>query len=59
MDKIKVLVTDDHPMVLEGMKSKGKGNLKVLPPLYVYNENNTYTDEILEIFRYRGEVVKK
>ena len=41
------------------MKSKGKGNLKVLPPLYVYNENNTYTDEILEIFRYRGEVVKK
>ena len=46
-------------ILLEGMKSKGKGNLKVLPPLYVYNENNTYTDEILEIFRYRGEVVKK
>ena len=41
-------------ILIEGMKSKKKGNLKVLPPLYVYKENNTYTDEILEIFRYRG-----
>ena len=40
---------------IEGNKSKKQGGLKILPPLYVYNENNQYTKEILKIFNYPKE----
>ena len=40
---------------VEGKKSNKKGGLKILPPLYVYNEENKYTDEILKIFNYKKE----
>lgn len=40
---------------IEGKKSNKKGGLKILPPLYVYNEENKYTDEILKIFNYKKE----
>ena len=28
----------------------GKTGLKLLPPLYVHNEDGSYTDEVLKIF---------
>ena len=40
---------------IEGKKSNKKGGLKILPPLYVYNEENKYSDEILKIFNYKKE----
>ena len=40
---------------IEGKKSKKKGGLKILPPLYVYNKDNRYTDEILKIFNYKED----
>ena len=40
---------------IEGKKSNKKGGFKILPPLYVYNEENKYTDEILKIFNYKKE----
>ena len=40
---------------IEGKKSNKKGGLKILPPLYVYNEENKYTDQILKIFNYKKE----
>ena len=40
---------------IEGKKSNKKGGLKILPPLYVYNEENKYTDKILKIFNYKKE----
>lgn len=40
---------------IEGKKSKKKGGLKILPPLYVYNEENKYTKEILKIFNYKED----
>lgn len=40
---------------IEGKKSLKKGGLKILPPLYVYNEKNEYTKEILKIFNYQKE----
>lgn len=35
-------------LLIEGIKD-GKPDLKVLPPLYVYDENNQYTKEVSEI----------
>jgi tRNA1Val (adenine37-N6)-methyltransferase len=43
---------------IEGRKTTNRGNLKVLPPLYVKNEDDTYTKEILTIFNYKPEVEK-
>lgn len=37
-------------LLIEGVKN-GKIGLKVLPPLIVYNDDNTYTDEIKLMFR--------
>ena len=36
-------------VLVEGMKDGGN-ELKILPPLYVYNEDGTYSDEINEIY---------
>jgi len=37
-----------NTLLIEGIKD-GKPDLKILPPLYVYNENNEYTAEVREI----------
>lgn len=37
-----------NTILVEGIKN-GKPYLKTLPPLYVYNKNNEYTDEVREI----------
>ncbi len=49
--------TSDKALVLliEAKKKGSSGNLKILPPLYVYDENNQYTEEILKIFNYKKE----
>lgn len=49
--------TSEEALVVfvEGKKSNKKGGLKILLPLYVYNEENKYTDEILKIFNYKKE----
>lgn len=38
---------------IEGKRSRKKGSLKILPPLYVTDENGNYTKEILKIFNYQ------
>lgn len=35
-------------LLIEGIKD-GKPDLKILPPLYVYNDNNKYTKEVSEL----------
>lgn len=40
---------------IEAIKSSRKGGLKILPPLYVYDENDNYTLDILKIFNYNKE----
>lgn len=40
-------------VLVEGIKSTKKGGLKILPPLYVNNEDGSYTEEILKIFNYK------
>ena len=37
-----------NTLLIEGIKD-GKPDLKILPPLYVYEENNTYTAEVSEM----------
>ncbi|MEK5230237.1 tRNA1(Val) (adenine(37)-N6)-methyltransferase [Lysinibacillus sp. FSL K6-0232] len=37
-----------NTLLIEGIKD-GKPDLKILPPLYVYNEDNEYTAEVREI----------
>lgn len=37
-----------NTLLVEGTKY-GKAGLKILPPLYVYKENNEYTEEMLDI----------
>jgi tRNA1(Val) A37 N6-methylase TrmN6 len=38
-----------NTILIEARKSN-PGGLKILPPLYVYHQDGTYTDEILEMF---------
>ena len=47
--------TEALAILIEGKKSKKKGSLKVLKPLYVYNTKGKYTKEILSIFNYQGK----
>ena len=37
-----------NTLLIEGIKD-GKPDLKILPPLYVYNEHNEYTEEVSEL----------
>ena len=41
-------------VLIEGIKSKKTGGLKILPPLYVNETDGTYTEEILKIFNYKA-----
>ena len=47
--------SDAYLILIEGIKSKKSGGLKILKPLYIHKENGEYRDEILKIFRYKGE----
>lgn len=44
-------------ILIEGIKDKGEGGLRVLPPLYVYADDNKWTEEILKIYNYEEEKV--
>lgn len=39
----------DSNIILIEARKNGKSGLKILPPLYVHNENGTYSDEVLEM----------
>ena len=41
--------TESNMMLIEGRKN-GKVGLKLLPPLYVHNEDGSYTEEVLKMF---------
>lgn len=42
--------SESNMILIEGRKN-GNTGLKVLPPLYVHNEDGSYTDEVLEMFK--------
>ncbi len=39
-------------ILIEGIKDGSKDGLRILSPLYVYKDDNTWTDQILEIYNY-------
>lgn len=41
--------TESNLVLIDGRKN-GKDGLKILPPLYIHNEDNSYTKEVLEMF---------
>lgn len=51
----KISSTSSLAVFVEGKKSRKKGGLKVLPPLYVYDKNGKYTEDILKIFNYKSK----
>ena len=42
---------DSDLVLIEGIKN-GKGGLKLLSPLVVHNDDNTYADEVVEILKF-------
>ena len=43
-------------LVIFEAKNNAKEGMKVLPPIFMYNEDGTYTDEIFEIYgKNKGE----
>lgn len=45
--------TNALAILIEAKKKGSSGALKVLPPMYVEDEDGNYTDEILKIFNYK------
>ena len=43
-------VNNESNLVLIDGRKNGKDGLKILPPLYIHNEDNSYTKEVLEMF---------
>ncbi len=41
--------TESNLVLIDGRKN-GKEGLKILPPLYIHNDDNSYTSEVLEMF---------
>lgn len=41
--------SESNLVLIDGHKN-GKSSLKILPPLYIHNEDGTYTEEVLKIF---------
>ena len=41
-------------ILIEGIKDGEKGNLRILPPLYVYKDDKNWTEEVLKIYNYEG-----
>lgn len=39
-------------ILIEGIKDGSKDGLRILPPLYVYNDDNKWTKQILEIYNF-------
>ena len=39
-------------ILIEGIKDGSKDGLRILPPLYVYENGNTWTKEVLKIYNY-------
>ncbi|MCR5741253.1 MAG: tRNA1(Val) (adenine(37)-N6)-methyltransferase [Gammaproteobacteria bacterium] len=50
---------DSHIFMFDARKKGGETGLKILEPLYIYKENDEYSDEILEYFHYGEEDEKK
>lgn len=48
--------TTDAMLVLIEAQKESKATLHVLQPIYIHNEDGSYTEEILEIFRFKGTV---
>lgn len=46
---------DAYLILIEGLKSKRLGGLKIEKPLYIHKENGEYRTEILKIFRFKGD----
>ena len=42
-------------ILIEGMKSQNQGGLAVLEPLYIYNDDNTWTEDIRRIYNLKEE----
>jgi len=42
-------------ILIEGIKDGSKDGLRVLPPLYVYDDENRWTDQILKIYNFEGK----
>ncbi|MBE6136772.1 MAG: tRNA1(Val) (adenine(37)-N6)-methyltransferase [Erysipelotrichaceae bacterium] len=42
-------------ILIEGIKDGSKDGLRVLPPLYVYGDDNKWTDQVLKIYNYEGK----
>lgn len=42
-------------ILIEGIKDGSKDGLRILSPLYVYNDENRWTDQILRIYNYEGK----
>ena len=47
--------SDDSLMFLIEAKANKKDDCKVLKPLYIYDDSNNYTKEVLDIFNYKEE----
>lgn len=43
---------DCNHILIEGIKAGGEGSLKILQPLYVYGENDKWTEEVLKIYNF-------
>ena len=41
-------------ILIEGIKNGEMGSLRILPPLYIYDENNKWTEEVLKIYNCEG-----
>lgn len=46
-------------VLIEALKGRGEGGLKVLPPFYVHNSDGSHTKEALEVYNQRDEVNEK
>lgn len=42
-------------VLIEGIKDGSSDGLRILPPLYVYNDDNTWTEEVRKIYNYIKE----
>lgn len=49
------LNSECNHILIEGIKDGCKDGLRILSPLYVYNDDNRWTDQILKIYNYEGK----
>lgn len=42
-------------ILIEGIKDGSRDGLRILPPLYVYGDDNKWTDQVLKIYNYEGK----